>query len=146
MMASRVADSVSTRRAPLSANPSTKCRCLRARAAMMSSAYSYADAVQHRRVLAPHALPFGPLETRGVQLPVVQDLDLLLSGQGGVMDHRIGGLEHVGWIVQGLLQIDLTHLNLRAGRRGRLLPNGAEGPAQRERWSIACPMPLLPQA
>jgi hypothetical protein len=41
-----------------------------------------ADAAQHRRVLAYHTLSFRSLETRGVQLPVVQDLDLLLSGQG----------------------------------------------------------------
>ena len=39
-----------------------------------------AHAVQHRRILAPHALSLGGLETRGVQLPVVQNLDLLLSG------------------------------------------------------------------
>lgn len=41
MMASTVADNVSTRPAPLSVNPSRKCRCLRARAAMVASAYTY---------------------------------------------------------------------------------------------------------
>src|SRR4051794_13479080 len=58
-----------------------------------------ADAVQHRRVLAFHALSYGPLETRRVQLPVVQDLDLLLSSKGRVMNHRIGALEQVSRIV-----------------------------------------------
>src|SRR3954471_11403898 len=74
----------------------------------------YADAVQHRRVLTFHTLSFRPLETRRVQLPVVQDLDLLLPGKGRVMNHRIGVLEQVGRIVQRPLQIDLTHLDLRS--------------------------------
>jgi hypothetical protein len=30
------------------------------------------------------------------------------------MDHRIGGLEQIGRIVQSPLQIDLAHLHLRA--------------------------------
>jgi len=50
MMASTVADDVSTTRAPLSANPSGKRRCLRARAPMIASAYTYqiASPVQAR--------------------------------------------------------------------------------------------------
>ena len=40
-MASTVADNVSRRRAPLSANLGRKLRCLRARAPMIASAYTY---------------------------------------------------------------------------------------------------------
>ena len=42
MMASTVADNVSRRSAPLSANLGSKPRCLRARSRMMASAYTYA--------------------------------------------------------------------------------------------------------
>ena len=42
MMASTVADNVSTTLAPLSANPSRNRLCLRARASMIASGYTYA--------------------------------------------------------------------------------------------------------
>jgi hypothetical protein len=45
-----------------------------------------------------------------------------------VMDYRIGVLELVGRILQRMLQVDLAHLDLRAGRRGWLLPDGAGDP------------------
>ena len=83
-----------------------------------------ADAVQHRRVLSPHALALGCLKAGRVQLPVVQDLDLLLTGKGGMVDHCVGNLEEVGRVVQSPFQIDLTHLDLRtaaaAGRGHRI--------------------------
>src|SRR5277367_5514615 len=45
MMASTVADNVSTSAAPLSDNPSRNQRCLRARARMIASAYNYGHSV-----------------------------------------------------------------------------------------------------
>src|SRR5689334_20183309 len=67
----------------------------------------HAHAVQHRRVLAAHALAPGHLEKGFAQLSVVQEPNLLLLGDRGAMNHRIGTLEQVCRVVQGPLQLDV---------------------------------------
>jgi hypothetical protein len=62
-------------------------------------------------------------------LPVVQDLDLLLSGQIGMVNHRIGALEQVGRIVQSPLQIDFAHCDLRIQAERTAAPDEAGMPA-----------------
>ena len=71
MMASALADSVSSAARPLSANPSRKRRCLRARAATFASAYTYRAEVMSLDQLMAFTISddHGAQETTWAELP-----------------------------------------------------------------------------
>ena len=76
-----------------------------------------ADSMQHRRVASPHTFSLGTLETRGVQLPILQNPDLLLSGESRVINDLVWATKYVRWIIQSSLHIDLGHLDLHPDAR-----------------------------